>query len=266
MLTDSFFTSLLLAQTEPSEVTSLHWFDITIIVIYCLVILVAGWILSKRASQDMDSYFLGGKTLPWWVIGTSHGASGFDIAGTMWFVAAFFTYGVKSAFIPWIWPLFDRVFRQVYLGPWIRKSNVLTGAEWMQTRFGTGRAGTLSHISVVIYAIVVSVGFLCLAFEGIGRFAEVFFPYDLAFAGISSADMYAIVILCFTLSYLLLGGWYSVVLTDLIQFALLTVASVFIAGVAMANVSHSELMAAVPNGWDSLWMGMKLDIDWSGEN
>ena len=42
-----------------------------------------------------------------------------------------------------IWPLFDRIFRQVYLGPWIRRSNVLTGAEWMRTRFGTGPGGNL---------------------------------------------------------------------------------------------------------------------------
>ena len=254
-----------LAQTEPAHVISLHWIDITIIVAYCLLILVAGWWISKKASQNLESYFLGSRSLPWYVIGTSHGASGFDIAGTMWFVAAFFTYGVKSAFIPWIWPLFDRVFRQVYLGPWIRKSNVLTGAEWMKTRFGTGRAGTLSHISVVVYAIAVSIGFLCLAFEGIGRFAEVFFPYDLAVGPIDSADSYAILILMFTLSYLLLGGWYSVVLTDLIQFFLLTTASIFIAYIAMANVTREALVQGVPEGWDSFALGWKMDLDWSGQ-
>ena len=254
---------LLIAQNDPSGAIAMHWVDITIIVGYCLLILAAGWYLSKKASENIDSYFLAGKSLPWWIIGTSHGASGFDIAGTMWFVAAFFTYGVKSAFIPWVWPLFDRVFRQVYLGPWIRKSNVLTGAEWMTTRFGTGRAGTLSHISVVVYAIVVSVGFLCLAYEGIGRFAVVFFPWDLSFGPLSSADSYAIAILVFTLSYLLMGGWYSVVLTDLIQFVLLTVTSLFIAYIAMTNVSREALEAATPAGWDSIWLGWKMDLDWS---
>ena len=248
---------------SSSQAVALHGVDIAIIAAYIIVILAAGWVLSKRASKDLDSYFLGGRSLPWWIIGTSHGASGFDIAGTMWFVAAFFTYGMKSAFIPWIWPLFDRVFRQVYLGPWIRKSNVMTGAEWMQTRFGSGRAGTLSHVSVVLYAIVVSVGFLCLAFEGIGRFAEVFFPWDLAIGPLTSADSYAVIILALTLSYLLLGGWYSVVLTDLIQFALLTLTSIFIAWVAMTHVSREALVSAVPAGWDSLWLGWKLDLDWS---
>ncbi|MHC4325122.1 MAG: sodium:solute symporter family protein, partial [Planctomycetota bacterium] len=229
-----------------------------------VAIIVLGWLLSKRASKNLDSYFLAGKSLPWYVIGTSHGASGFDITGTMWFVAMLFTYGLKAAFIPWIWPLFDRVFRQVYLGPWVRRSNVLTGAEWMRTRFGSGLAGNLSHISVVIYALILTVAFLGYAFVGIGKFTEVFFPWNLAWGPLSSADMYALILLIITTAYLLMGGWYSVVLTDLIQFALLTVASVFIAIVAINKVSPEMLAKFVPEGWNELFFGWKLNIDWSG--
>jgi len=242
----------------------LHSIDICIIIGYLVIVVIMGWLLSKRASKNLDAYFLGGKSLPWYVIGTSHGASGFDITGTMWFVAMLFTYGVKAAFIPWIWPLFDRVFRQVYLGPWIRRSNVLTGAEWMRTRFGKGLGGNLSHISVVVYALVATIGFLGYAFQGIGKFAEVFFPWDLAWGPFSSTDMYAIVILGITTAYLLLGGWYSVVLTDLLQFGLLTVASVFIAIVAINKVSPEALARVVPAGWNELLFGWKLNLDWSG--
>lgn len=242
----------------------LHPIDICIIIGYLAAVIFVGWLLSKRASKSLTAYFLGGRSLPWYVIGTSHGASGFDITGTMWFVTMLFTYGVKAAFIPWIWPLFDRVFRQVYLGPWIRRSNVLTGAEWMRTRFGSGLAGNLSHISVVVYALVAAVGFLGYAFQGIGKFAEVFFPWDLTCGPFSSTDMYAIAILGITTAYLILGGWYSVVLTDLIQFALLTVASIFIAIVAINKVSPQALSEVVPDGWKDLLFGWKLNLDWSG--
>ncbi len=255
----------------------LHPIDIAIICGYVVLVIVVGWLVSKKASKDLDAYFLGGKSLPWWIIGTSHGASGFDITGTMWFVAMLFTYGVKAAFIPWVWPLFDRIFRQVYLAAWIRRSNVLTGAEWMRTRFGTGTAGNLSHLSVVAYALIGAIGFLAYAFQGIGKFAEVFFPWDLSLgpwqlalgswefslAAFSSSDVYAIVILLLTTVYLLMGGWYSVVITDLLQFVLLTVASVFIAVIAMQQVSAEALQAAVPVGWDSLFFGWKLNLDWS---
>jgi len=242
----------------------LHPVDICIIGSYLVMVIFVGWLLSKRASKNLEAYFLGGKSLPWYVIGTSHGASGFDITGTMWFVAMLFTYGLKAAFIPWIWPLFDRVFRQVYLGPWIRRSNVLTGAEWMRTRFGGRLGGNLSHVSVVIYALVLTIAFLGYAFAGIGKFAEVFFPWDLAWGPFSSADMYAAIILTVTTAYLLLGGWYSVVLTDLIQFALLTVASIFIAIVAINKVSPEVLSKFIPEGWDKLFFGWKLNLDWTG--
>jgi Na+/proline symporter len=242
----------------------LHVVDILIILGYLAVVIAMGWMLSKRASQNLEAYFLGGKSLPWYVIGTSHGASGFDITGTMWFVTMMFTYGLRAVFTPWIWPLFDRIFRQVYLGAWIRRSNVLTGAEWMRTRFGTAAGGTLSHVSVVIYAVLVTVGFVAYALKGIGKFADVFFPWDLAWVSLSSAESYGITILGVTTIYLLLGGWYSVVLTDLLQFGLLTVASVFIAGVAMWHVSADQLAAAVPEGWTQLWPGWQLHLDWSG--
>lgn len=242
----------------------LHAIDIAIIIGYIVVIIAMGWFLSKRASKDLNAYFLGGKSLPWWVIGTSHGASGFDITGTMWFVTMLFTYGLRAAFAPWIWPLFDRIFRQVYLGAWIRKSNVLTGAEWMRTRFGTGKGGTLSHVSVVIYAVLVTVGFVAYALKGIGKFADVFFPWNLAWGPLSSAESYGIVILAVTTTYLLFGGWYSVVLTDLLQFGLLTIASIFIAVIAMDKVNAEMLTSVVPDGWARLLPEWRLNLDWSG--
>ena len=61
----------------------LHQIDIAIIVGYLVAIIAIGWYLSKRASKDLNSYFLAGKSLPWYVIGTSHGTSGPDITGTM---------------------------------------------------------------------------------------------------------------------------------------------------------------------------------------
>lgn len=239
--------------------------DVVILVVYLVVIIGTGWLLSKRASKDLDAYFLGGKSLPWWIIGTSHGASGFDVTGTMLFVAVLYTYGLKAAWIPMTWPLFDRIFRQVYLGPWIRRSNVLTGAEWMQTRFGRDLGGNLSQISVVVYCLVATVGFLAYAFQGIGKFADVIFPWNMAWGPFSSVDGYAIAILVVTTIYLLFGGWYSVVLTDVLQFILLAIASVFIAGVAMTEVNATTLNQYIPDGWRSMWFGFgKVDLDWSG--
>jgi len=232
--------------------------DIVIIVAYLCTVIIAGVWLSRRASRNLNSYFLGGKSLPWYLLGISNAAGMFDITGTMWLVFLLFIYGLKSVFIPWLWPTFNQVFLMIYLAIWLRRSNVLTGAEWIRTRFGRGLGSELSHISVVIFALVTVIGFLSYAFQGIGKFAAVFFPWNV------SPNVYAIVFMGITTIYVILGGMYSVVLTDLIQFIILSVVSIFIGCIALARVSPEQLASAVPEGWTDISLVWRLDLNWAG--
>ena len=117
----------------------MHPIDLTIIALYLAADGGGRLVVAKKASQNAESYFLAGKSLPWWIIGVAHGSSGVDITGTMWFVMMLYIYGVKATWLLWVWPLFNVIFRMMYLGTWVRRSNVLTGAEWMRTRFGYSR-------------------------------------------------------------------------------------------------------------------------------
>ena len=155
----------------------MHPLDIAIIVVYLALMIAVGWVVAKWAARSSESYFLAGKSLPWWIIGIAHGSSGVDITGTMWFVMMLYVYGVKAVWLLWVWPLFNVLFRMVYLGVWVRRSNVLTGAEWMRTRFGYGWGAELGYISVVLYALVSVVGFLSYAFRGIGQFCIPYLPW-----------------------------------------------------------------------------------------
>lgn len=232
--------------------------DIVIIVLYLGFTLLVGFYISKKASTDLDSYFLGGKTIPWWILGVSNASGMFDITGTMWLVSMCFVYGLKSAWLPWIWPTFNQIFLMVYLSVWLRRSNVMTGAEWLKTRFGEGRGARLSHLVVVIFAIISAIGFIAYAFKGIGKFASTFFPWELA------PDTYALIILAVTTLYVIKGGMYSVVFTELIQFVVMTVASIAVGIIAMMYVSPEALNAVVPEGWNNLFFGWTLDLDWTG--
>jgi SSS family solute:Na+ symporter len=150
--------------------------DLCIIAVYFIVALTLGMIVSKRAVKNMNSYFLGSNSLPWWILGVSDASGMFDITGTMWLVYVLFVYGFKSIWLPWIWPTFNQIFLMAYLSIWLRKSKVMTGAQWIETRFGKSKGANLSHLSVVIFALVSVIGFIAYAFKGIGKFAEVFFP------------------------------------------------------------------------------------------
>jgi SSS family solute:Na+ symporter len=237
----------------------MHGWDIAIIALYLVLMIAVGWYVAKLASKSAESYFLAGKKLPWYIIGVAHGSSGIDITGTMWFVTMLFVYGVKAVWLLWVWPLFNVIFRMVYLGTWVRRSNVLTGAEWMRTRFGKTVGAELAYLSVVLYAVVSVVGFLGYAFQGIGKFTKPFLPW----AGVSE-NVYGAVIMAVTGLYCIVGGMYSVVLNDLIQFLLILVSAIVIAAVAMMRTTPEQIMAAVPAGWDHLFPGWKVGLDWSG--
>ena len=157
----------------------LHAIDIAIILAYLGTSVFVGWWVSRRASRDLKSYFLGGNVMPWYVLGVSDASGMFDIAGTMWLVYIMFVYGLKSVFIPWLWPVFNQIFLAAYLSRWLRRSGAMTGAEWIKTRFGTGRGAELSHLIVVVFALVSVVAFLSYAFKGIGKFATDFLPWHL---------------------------------------------------------------------------------------
>ena len=42
-----------------------------------------------------------------------------------------FVYGLKSIWLPCLWPVFNQIFLMMFLSGWMRRSNVLTGAEWI---------------------------------------------------------------------------------------------------------------------------------------
>ncbi len=169
---------------------NLSLIDISIVGFYLFVTVLLGFWISKKASKNLDSYFLGGKSLPWYLLGLSNASGMFDITGTMWMVAIMFIYGVKSTLIPWLWPVWNQVFLMIFLAVWLRRSNVLTGAEWLKTRFGEGMGAKMSHISVVAFALVAIIGFIAYAFEGIGKFAEMFLPWNLSTVVMGISDTF----------------------------------------------------------------------------
>ncbi len=239
----------------------LHTVDVVIIIAYLVASVLVGYWVSHRASRDIRAYFLGGNTMPWYVLGISNASGMFDISGTMLLVYWMFVYGVKSVWIPWLWPTFNQIFLMVFLSKWLRRSNVMTGAEWIQTRFGKGRGAQLSHVIVVVYAFVSIIGFFTYGFKGIGKFAQQFLqgsvPWHL------SANQYAVILIAITTIYVIKGGMFSVVITEVIQFCILSIASLAVGIIAMSKVAPAALHRFTPAGWDQLFFGWHLGLDWS---
>lgn len=247
----------------------LTWIDISIIVLYLLTMVLMGLYFRKKASRNKDSYLMGGKSLPWYMLGLSDASDMFDISGTMWMVALCFVYGLKSIWIPWLWPVFNQIFMMMFLSKWLRRSNANTGAEWLQTRFGlTGKGVTGSHLIVIAFALISCLGFLAYGFVGLGKFMEIFIPWDLV-KGYVPFDVpakfvphfYGIVFTLFAMFYSILGGMHSIVLGDVIKYSIMTVGCIAVAIIAMNNLDGHTLI--VPEGWANPFFNWKLNLDWS---
>jgi Na+/proline symporter len=244
--------------------------DVSIIVLYLASMVIIGWALRKRARQNKEQYLMGGKRLPWYMLGMSDASDMFDISGTMWMVSLCFVYGIKSLWIPWLWPVFNQVFNMMYLSKWLRRSNANTGAEWLATRFGLrGKGVKGSHNIVVAFALIGCLGFLAYGFIGLGKFIEIFIPWHLVEPFIPftvpaeyTAHVYGIVFTLFAMFYSILGGMHSIVLGDLIKYAIMTVGCIAIAVIAMLHLGGKELN--VPPGWTNPFFGWNLGLDWTG--
>lgn len=247
----------------------LQLIDVMILLAYLATMIFVGVYMRKKARENKESYLMGGKSLPWYMLGLSDASDMFDISGTMWMVALCFVYGLKSIWIPWLWPVFNQVFMMMFLSKWLRRSNANTGAEWLKTRFGvSGKSVTASHIVVIAFALIGCLGFLAYGFVGLGKFMEIFLPWDLVKAYVPFEvsqkyvpHFYGIVFTLFAMFYSILGGMHSIVLGDAIKYMILIVGSLAIGVIAMRALGGQQLN--VPAGWADPFFSWKLNLDWS---
>src|SRR5262245_41281432 len=240
--------------------------DFAIVGLYVLATIAIGVIARRRAAQSLQSYFLADKSMPWYMLGLSNASDMFDISGTMWLVTLCVVYGLKSVWIPWLWPVFNQIFLMVYLSTWLRRSSVLTGAEWIETRFGKGTGGQLSQFVVIGFAVFSVLGFLAYGFLGIGKFIELFLPWSsvapyvpFVVAPANVAHAYGLAFTTVAMIYAVLGGMFGVVWNDVLKFTVMSVVSVIIGVIAIRQVDPAALAALTPGGWHTPFFGWHLD-------
>ena len=178
--------------------------DLIIVIIYLLTIVIVGLLVQKKASKDINSYFLGNRKLPWWVLGASGMASNTDIAGTMINTAFIYALGTKGFFIEIRGGVtLIMAFLMVFMGKWNRRSQVMTQAEWMHFRFGTGKEGDFARIISAIAAIVMTVAMVTYFVSGAGKFVGAFLGIEPIYA--------SLLMVVLAMIYTVASGLYGVV-------------------------------------------------------
>lgn len=245
----------------------MNFIDVSIIVVYIALTLFVGIWVSKKASKGLKSYFLGGNDIKWYFLGLSNGSGMFDVSGTAWMVGILFLYGVKSFMFMWLWPIWNQIFIMMFLAVWIRRSNIMTGSEWILTRFGDDKAGRASHIIVAVFAIISAIGFIAYFFEGVGKFMTIILPWDFTWQMggstlLSSDHSYALIIIILTTIYTIKGGMYSVVATEVLQYGIMVIAGILVAAYTFFAISDAEINSVITEEWKNIFFGWELGVHW----
>ncbi len=217
--------------------------DYIIVVVYLMGILAIGIYSQRRAKQNIDAYFLGSRSLPWWALGASGMASNLDVSGTMINTAFIFALGATGFFIEIRGGVtLIMAFLMIFMGKWNRRAEVMTLAEWMHLRFGSGREGDVARIIAALSSIIMTIAMITYFAVGSGKFIAEFLGIP-SFWGLSSEFWAATLMIVLAMTYTVASGLYGVVWTDVFQGLLIFGTIAYICSMAVTKFVLPEVFS-----------------------
>ncbi|NWJ51437.1 MAG: Na+:solute symporter, partial [Bacteroidetes bacterium] len=208
--------------------------DYIVIIIFSLLILSIGLSFSKTSGKDMRSFFSAGGAVPWWINGLSL-FMGFISAGT------FVVWGSIAYNSGWVaitiqWTMSAAGFLMgLLLAPKWHKTRALTAAEYISNRLGVNVQKSYSYIYLVVMIILTGVHIYAVS-----RILEVITGIPLY---LSITILGTIVML-----YTSLGGLWAVVVTDTLQFVILSAAALIVVPLSLNRVGGIQhMIASIPD-------------------
>ncbi len=215
--------------------------DYTVIVVYSAILIMMGVFLARKASGGLEDYFLGGRKLPWYFLGCSGMAAWFDVTGTMVITSFLFMIGPKALYIGFRGDaVLVLVFLLCFTAKWHRRSGVLTGAEWMQFRFGQGRDASAARLLTAIVSILPVIGLIAYLMKGTGLFLSMFFPFP--------PEVCAGALITVAVIYTMMSGFYGVVISDVIQSILIFFSALVLGIFAFNLIENADAINSLANG------------------
>ncbi len=191
--------------------------DYTIVVVYLLAMVGIGFYFQRKASANIESYFLGQRGLPWWALGASGMSSNLDVSGTMINTALLFALGMSGFFIEIRGGVtLIMAFLMIFMGKWNRRANVMTLAEWMNLRFGKSRDGHIARLIAALSILIMTIAMITYFAIGSGKFVGEFLGIPDLF-GLPSQFWAATIMIVLAMIYTVASGLYGVVWTDVFQ-------------------------------------------------
>ncbi len=216
----------------------LQTIDWAIVGIFFIVVLSLGWIASKTAGKDMNEFFLGGRGMPWWLLGISMVACTFSADTPNLVTGMVRENGVIKNWAWWAFLITGMVTVFIYAKLW-RRSGVLTDLEFYEKRYGGKAAGFLRgfrSIYLGIFFNVLIMGSVTLAAIKIGAVMLGLDPW----VSVVGASIVVVI-------YASLGGLKGVIWADFFQYGIAMFGAVLAAIVAVRQPEIGSLSNLISN-------------------
>ena len=129
--------------------------DLYIIIGYVLATVAMGLYVSRRATKSVDDYFVGGRSLSWWLAGTSMIASAFAIDTPLGITGWVANRGVQGVWFAWTYAIGGAgAFGAFVFASLLRRSRIITAAELVELRYSGKEAALLRGFKGVYFGIV----------------------------------------------------------------------------------------------------------------
>ncbi|MDC0497458.1 Na+:solute symporter [bacterium] len=227
---------------------SLQLIDYIVILVILVGLVAIGLYFTKKGGQDVDAFFVSGRSLKWYIAGTSMIATSFAADTPLWVSALIRSQGIHYVWQFWA-PLIGAVLGVVYFARKWRRMGFVTDVEFVEARYGGTPAKVLRGWSGAWGAVVICPmisAWVIKAMETISREA----------LGLPQEYQIVVTVSVVALAVVMCGlsGLFGVVYTDFIQFALATLGTVLLAIMSVSAVG----------GLDSMVEQLSNMGDWAG--
>ena len=221
---------------------SLHAIDLIVFASYMVLTIGLGFWVSRKNQKNVQSYFLGNKTIPWFVVGASMVAA--DISSEQFIsnVGAAYQYGIVPAAGDWnAWIIYSLLI-MIFL-PYYIRTGIYTMPEFLERRYNQTCRYIFAIASVVGFVAAINAGALysggIMLDSFFGEDLSRFFPViQIAGQAVSPVVWYIVFFAVTTGVYTIYGGLKSAAWTDFMQIIILLVAGFLVPVIALRHTSN----------------------------
>ena len=211
--------------------------DWLIVLVYFALTTGLGIVLSRRASRSLEDFFVSGRSLPWWLAGTSMAATTFSIDTPLYICGVVASRGIAGNWEWWSFGISHVILIYIFSKMW-RRSQIVTDAELTELRYGGNSAAILRGTKAFLFAVPINcigIGYAMLAMVKVVDALELWQSLGVnPGEGIKIWSVVGVSIL--VLIYSGFSGLWGVVATDFFQFFLALFGAIVVAVVAVNHV------------------------------